>query len=31
MIIYLEKDWNDDHKDGLRGKKNVPSYSLGDK
>jgi len=27
MLLYLRKDWNDDHNDGLRGKKNVSSYS----
>jgi len=29
MLLYLGKDWNDDHNDGLRGKKNVSSYSQG--
>jgi len=31
MLICLGKDWNDDHNDSLKGKRNVPSYILGDK
>lgn len=31
MFICLGKDWNDDHNDSIKGKRNVPSYILGNK